>query len=261
MSFPVDLMATKASPNGDQIEARAGAILSGGRGDPYGHMVMPDGGVFNFDDGTVWIERLSPQTCTRLFKSAQATAVFLNVGVQHFAPMVIKGSKAKPWKVFGKPVVISNPAGLCSELRKDMAWRPPPVKRDPFDNYVGEDDPHPPLEPGTEARLDHDASGVAAQCETLTRGDWDQSRFTITRWLTTQSPKWGVIWRADIAQTHSVGPRVPGILGMFASAHMRLTCWRDRTTGKLARDKRTLEALEDETVLAPLAGADVVTRK
>ena len=263
MPFPIDFMASGPTPAQDQMEQTVSTILRREGGDRYDHVQKRDGGMFNFSDGTVWVYQMSPEVCAVMFDAAKGSNANLNVGVGHFPPLEIKGAKAKPPSDAGKPVLISSPAGLCSTLRKDINSLPA-AKPDPYANYVAEDDPQPPPEPGGEARLDHDASGVATQCETLTRKEWDDSRFTVVRWLTTQSPRWGVIWRADIAPTHGAGPVTSGILGIFDVPHMRLTCWRDRSTGKLARAKRpleALEALEEKTALAPLAGADVITRK
>ena len=259
MPFPIDFMATAPAPAQDQMEQAVSATLHRQGGDRYDHVQKRDGGMFNFSDGTVWLYRLSPDACAVMFDAARASHAYLNIGVGKFAPMQIEGSNAKPPAEFGRPVLISGPVALCAALRKDMNSLPA-VKPDPFANYVAEDDPHPPMEPGAEARLTHDASGVAAQCETLSRKEWDDSRFTVVRWLTTQNPKWGVIWRADIAPTHSVKPGPPDTFGMFNAIHIRLTCWRDRSTGKLARSKQPLEAWGPFPALAPLSGSGVAEK-
>ena len=256
MPFPIDFMASGPAPTQDQMEQTISATLRREGGDRYDHVQKRDGGMFNFSDGTVWLYRLSPDVCAVMFDAARTSHAYLNVGVGKFAQMQIKGSNAKPPAVFGRAILISSPVSLCAALRKDMNSLPA-VQPDPFANYVAQDDPHPPLEPGDEARLTHDASGVAAQCETLTRKEWDDSRFTVVRWLTTQSPTWGVIWRADIAPTYKVRPSAPGPFGDLENIHMRLTCWRDRSTGKLARAKRPLEAWDSFPALAPLSGQGV----
>jgi len=248
MSFPIDLMATAPTPTQDQIEQTAGTILRGGAGDPFGRMTKPDGGVFDFDDGTIWVQRLSPDTCDAVFKAARATDTFLNVGVGDYAPMQIKGSRAKPPRVFGKAVLISNPAALCSTLRKDMSRRPV-VKPDPYDDYVSTDDlsARPPPEPGAEPRLTHDPSGVAAQCETETRNEMAGAHWAVNRTLVSQNPTWGVVWRADLWPDH-------------VKLGMRIVCWRNRATGKLARSKQPLEAWGPFPALAPLSGQGVATK-
>ena len=246
MPFPIDFIAGQSQTQ-DQMEQAVSTILRREGGNRYDHVHKRDGGMFNFSDGTVWVYQLSPDVCAVMFDAARASDAYLDVGVGNFAPMQIAGSKDKPPAEAGKPILIAGPAALCSTIRKDLNSLPK-AEPDPFSNYVAPDDPHPSPQPGADVRLAHDTSGVAAECETLTRKEFEPTPFTVVRSVVTQNPRWGAIWRADIVTTDVRG------------ADIRMTCWRNRVTGALARSKQPLEAIGSFPALAPLPGPDVTAK-
>ena len=233
MWFPVDYFTASPSAPRDRMEQTVGVILSGGRGDPFSWMRTSDGGKYNYAEGTVWLTRITPQTCGRMFKAAQVTNTFLRVGIDNSASIEIKGSKAKAWGMWGKAVRISTPAGLCAELRKD--WSSLPVDAvetpAPANDYVALDDPaiRPPPTPAGEAAVTNDPSGVGARCEAETRKNLQGSPFAIVRSIVTQNPKWGVVWRADI--------KAPDDDPIWTD---RFVCWQSAATGKLTWSKQPL---------------------
>jgi hypothetical protein len=252
MWFPVDFYPVTPTAPRDRMEETVGVILSGGRGNPYSWMRTPDGGRYNYAEGTVWLTRITPQTCSRMVKAAQATNTFIEVGVGRYPPMEIKGSKAKAWDMWGKAIRISSPAGLCAELRKD--WNALPIEpaetpKPVADNgYVALDDPtlRPPPTPGDEAPVTNDPANIGARCEAEVRKEFEGSPFSIVRYALTQNPTWGTVWRAD------VGPPDNYLWGL------RIACWQGRATGKLAKSKQPMAGSESLPTLEPLAGVGVV---
>lgn len=104
--------------------------------------------------------------------------------------------------------------------------------------------PAPPANPGDEVRLDHDASGVAAQCQDVEGRMMRKMQWKVLRTLLSRNETYGVVWRSDEAT-----PSQP-------SMTFRFVCWRaSGPKSGISILTRPLDMLDPEQSIPPLPAA------
>jgi hypothetical protein len=106
---------------------------------------------------------------------------------------------------------VALPTGVASQASDERGFRP--WGRGETDIDLG-----PPPDPGSEARLAADPSGVAAGCDEIAKSFSEHGEKVFPA-VISQNRQYGVIWRADLAMP---GRREPD---------SRLLCWRSKGRG------------------------------
>jgi hypothetical protein len=106
-----------------------------------------------------------------------------------------------PFHVYLSPIMASAPQ---AQVQADARTNPGEQALDP-----------PPPAPGTEPRLTTDPSGVVAHCD-MVQQKLEERGLKVFRKVVSQNPRYGVVWRADVA--------VPG----GGDAASRMICWKGR---------------------------------
>lgn len=245
MLMPADLEAT---PPAYEAAVKSSVRSSGGHIGPAGRVQMPDGGEVLFDGRDFRLTALSPGVCKVIFDAALRTNTYISNGGagSDLVPLKVKGSTVKPPPEFGPAVLISNPGALCGKLRGRLTQWNRELGRLQAEGVISPDgEPlEPPPSPGTEPRLTSDPSGLAAKCEAQSRKIAGQLGWRFVRSVVTQSEKWGVVWRADIAPEAD------------EATWFRDSCWRAphaKIDGPISFSARPLQMFDASKSIPPLA--------
>ncbi len=248
MPFAIMLMPAdvEAPPPPYQAVVMEAVRANGGRMSGAGVMRLPDGGEFVFKSNDFWPKRLSPEVCPIVFDSALRTKTYLDTGGSDLVPLKVEGSTLAIPPEMARAVIISNPDDLCAKLQVRLTRWNREMGRLRADGVIGPDDQplEPPPTPGAEPRLTSDASGIAARCESQSRKLAARLGWKFVRGVVTQNPKWGVVWRADIA------------LDADPSTWMRESCWRApraKASGGISFSSRPLQMFDESKSIKPLA--------
>lgn len=235
MPFAVIFLPTDASPPPAQVEAQlqAAATAAG----PIG----PDGTVrpagqpgFTLSDGDISFRSLSPLTCQVVFDAARQTNSIIFAAGRGGPYLMMKGSRGNLAKDISEdpvqPVVVPDAHALCGRLSHALRQWDADTASDRKAGVLDANDQPilPPPDPGTATRLASDPSGVAAKCADI-MGHMQPPGWKVVRTLVTQDPKWGVVWRADVATDDP-------------SSLFRDTCWS--RTGRLSGISTSAQPLE-----------------
>jgi hypothetical protein len=106
-----------------------------------------------------------------------------------------------PFHVYLPPILAFGPP---AQIEADARENPAERLLDP-----------PPPAPGNEVRLTTDQTGVVTHCDMIQQ-KFEQRGFKVVRKIVSQNPRYGVVWRVDLA--------VPGA----GDASSRLICWKGR---------------------------------
>lgn len=242
MLMPADLEAAQP-PYQAAVEASVRA--NGGRIGPGGVVRLADGGEFVVETHDFWPKRLSQGACRVIFDAALRTNTYINTGGSDLAPIKVEGSRLETPPEMGPAVVVENPRALCAKLQGRLARWNREMGRLRAEAVIGPDDQplEPPPAPGAEPRLASDTSGIAAKCEILSRQIVAKLGWRFVRSMVTQSPRWGVVWRADIAPATD------------PSTWMRESCWRAphaNSNGHVMFSSRPLQMFDESKSIGPL---------
>jgi hypothetical protein len=246
MTFTISLEPTTASPPHAQIENRARTVLSqGGAADADGFLHSADGVKFRFDDDSIQLDTLSPGMCRLIFEAAARTNTYIsNIG-SDLGPLKVKGAAGRAPPELGRAHVMATPAALCVVLNRRLDEWVRSEKQMQAEGVLGPNDEllQPPADPGTEVRVAIAASDVARQCDAAQRGMFAHVGWTIKTVVVSQSPKWGVVWRADVTTKQ------------YPATLSRETCWSvSGPDGKpaLRTSWRPLEMFNPAETVGPL---------
>ena len=246
MPFQVYLSPTTASPPDAQVQAyvRAAITAEGAGVDPDGVTVRtPDGARVRLagDDEHFLVDQLSPVFCRIVFNAALRSNSTVDRGGSDVTPLKMKGAHGATKYIRMRTDLVVSPVALCDRLERDRQEWEQIVSDSQKGGVMGPNEEilEPPASPGTEARLDTDASGVGAHCSaTFAKSGWK-----IVASILSQNAQYGVVWRADVTL-----PAYPHILS-------RLICWRRPGQGpdSYAVEDRPLEMFDPAQSVAPLA--------
>jgi hypothetical protein len=249
MPFAVMFLPTDASPpramaqaQMREVAAAAGPIGPDGTVRPAGQP------VFTLYDGDIYLRSLSPLTCRVIFDAARQTNSIIVTAGRSGPYLMMKGSSGKliddgdpdPGPPI-KPVVAPDAPALCLRLGRALRDWNHDTARDRKDGVLDANDQPilPPPDPGTATRIAGDPSGVAARCAD-TMGHTLPPGWKVVRTLVTQDPRWGVVWRADVATDDP-------------SSLFRETCWtRTARTSGLSTSTQPLEMFDPKRSVPPL---------
>lgn len=240
--MPFDILLTRDlhTPPPRYLTVVESAVrANGGRLAPNGFVRLSDGGKFIFKADKFWPDRLTPGVCRVIFDVALHTNSYVTAGSDP-GPMKMKGTSIEIPDL-GPPYFVSDPAALCTRLEASLARWNSDMSRLRAEGTIGADDEplEPPPDPGTEPRVTDDASGLAAACETDARKLSSGLNWPIIRHVVARSPKWGVVWRADVAPQRD------------ASTWFRDTCWRG-PKGGITFASQPLEMFDKSQSIKPL---------
>jgi hypothetical protein len=242
MPFDIELMQAdwRAPPPHYLMVVESVVRANGGRVAAHGIVQLPDGGQFSFESDRFWPKRLTPEVCRIIFDVALHTNNYVNTAGSEVVPLKIKGTTIQIPEL-GPPYVISDPVALCTRLEARLARWNSEMSRMRAEGTIDTNDLplEPPPDPGTEPRLPDDPSGLAAACETGLRKMSTDLRWPLTRHVVTRNPKWGVVWRADVAPQRQ------------ASTWLRETCWH-APGGGISLSSRPLEMFDKSQNIKPL---------
>jgi hypothetical protein len=250
MPFPVYLTPTTASPPDAQVQAdvRAAVAAEGGGIDKDGVTLrLADGAKIRLasDAEQFAVEQLSPSFCRIVFNAALRSNSTVDRGGADLSPLTMKGAHGVTRYGRMRTETIASPMALCARLQQDLdSWNRDMAEMQAR-GVVGPQQEllEPPADPGTEPRIDADASGVAARCQaTLAKLGWK-----IVRSVVSLNPQYGVVWRADVTI-----PAYPRDLS-------RIMCWRgpgQTDPDSYAFEDRPLTMFDPAQSVAPLGPED-----
>lgn len=193
------------------------------------------------DDEHFLIDQLSPSFCRIVFNAAQRSNSTVERGGSDLAPLQMKGSSGEARAIGMRTDPIADPMALCARLGRDLqAWNSF-ISEAQSSGELGPDGQllQPPPEPGTEARLTTDPTGVAAHCDEV-RQAFEKRGWKIVRKVVSRNPRYGVVWRADVT-----APGYPG-------DPSRLICWRIPGRADYSILDRPLQMFDRSASIPPL---------
>ncbi len=245
MPFTVMFLPTDASPPPARIEADMRAIAAAEAG-PVG----PDGTVrpagaapFRFYNNDISLRRLSSPTCKVVFDVARRTNSYVFTGGRAGRYMMMSGSRGRLADDDSTPVIVPDAAALCVRLHQRLRQWDSDLARDQKAGILdaNEQPIEPPPGPGTETRVKGDRSEVVARCDEMMGRTIKALGWKLKRRIVTQDPKWGLVWRADLAPEDD--PRT----------WFRDTCWsRSGKASGVSISSRPLEMFDPKQSVPPL---------
>jgi len=220
MTFPVYLSPTTASPPDAQIEMAVKAAIAG-----EGGTLDADGVTLRMRDGArvhvgpdlehFGVEALSPSFCRMLFNAALKANATIDRGGSDLVSLKMQGAKGRSRYLPLRSDTIASPADLCARLQRDLDDWKRFISEGRSEGTIGPDEQllQPPPDPGTEARVTADPSGVAEHCETAAR-EFQTRGWKVLRSVVTRNAEYGVVWRADVT------------ISRFPHDPSRLMCWQ-----------------------------------
>lgn len=246
--FAILMLQTDLSPSPDEVARRVRVLIVAEAG-PIGNdsVVRPTRRTwFSFDGDKFSLSRLSPLTCRVIFGAALETDSYLLTAGRGSAAMVMRGSSGKPPADLSPAILVDSPAALCKRLSMELtAWNRDIGKAQAGGFLDAQGQPIGPSAdpPASSARVEHDGTGVEAECDHEERGRMANLGWKIVRSLVTDEPKWGIVWRADLA----TGPDTEHDL-------WREVCWAHRKGRNLELEtsSQALDPFDPAQALAPL---------
>lgn len=246
MPFDITLLTDDLKPHPSyQMEVEAASRAHGGTIGKRGVIRLPDGGDFHFDFHDFWPKKLTGTFCQIVFDVARKTNTYVTNAGSEVTPIKVHGVTLKTETDMGTAVLIATPAALCDALQGRLTRWNVEMGKLRAQGVIGADDQplEPPPDPGSEPRLAVDTTGMVARCEKSARRMASELKWKVVRTIVSQNPKWGIVWRADIA------PRAD------PQSWMRDMCWRPRqATGKteFSMSSRPLEMFDPTKSIKPL---------
>jgi len=206
-------------------------------------MRSADGANFSFARDKIRVTRLSPGICQIIFDIARNTNTYVNTEGSDTRPIQVAGAAAEIPPESSKKIVASDASSLCFTLtRRLVAWN----REERREMAYGMIDSkgallEPPASPQGEVPLVADPTGVAAQCAAQVKRMSEMTGERLATVVVSQSPKWGVVWRADV---------IPKDYPDYVS---REICWRrPGTKDGLTIEDRPLQMFKAADSVAPL---------
>ena len=249
MPFSIVFMPTTATPPPPAVQQSLQTVVSANA-----HPIAKDGKTWRTEDGAAFrladdaisLKRLSPRLCVIVFDAAQQTNSYLGMNGSEATPLKMKDSKGETPGDLSKALTIENAPKLCERLRVSLrAWNRF-VRAAQAGGTLGRDEQplEPPADPGTEPRLTDDTPSVVAHCEMAFRDMNKRLSWATLRVVISRNPKWGVVWRADVAPSDDL------------DSIFRNTCWRRPGHHGFAFSTRPLDMFDPAASIGPLKASE-----